>query len=269
MTRAPYIQWIFADIQDFSDFDALAVGGELEWVRAQLINWFEVLDQTEKWRSESSTLLELRDNDAAPIVVVASSMRSSKMIARIERLIEMHPEAFVLTVLGEFWSGHGRTRPLPESIRARYWYQFLDRIAPELEGVVQRSIEPKVESATNGTATRTRQALILSDSADNRRLWLDLLPSYGLAPVAVAGDDRIPSAAFELVLIDDCRPPTPTAIAKVRSTFPESTIVVFLDFPTWEVTKDLLGAGADGIVGKPFQLEGLARSFSSAALARK
>lgn len=226
--------------------------------------------------------------DKPSVIFIASASRVDAITGAMERIVTSFPSVPVRLVLGEYWAGHRRTQPInldPKAASTAYWYQTHDLLIPTALDYIEREAEarerpgsePKTPddsqllpgrlrvSASNGSG----HALVVSDHGENRRLWLDLLPSYGFQAVAAFGEQDLPEGRFDVVILDNFSDVGPEAVAKLRRVYPEAVLAAGFGFPTWSVVEPCLAAGIEVVFGKPFQPAGLVRSFSSAALARK
>ncbi len=152
-------------------------------------------------------------------------------------------------VLGENWTGHRRTMPLPEFVVPFYWYELYDRILPWscrsssgasgcsplfLEG--NRSASPRVlrllqeacaVSAPESFERREvclnrwkRSALVVSENQTTASLWEDWLERQGIVSVISHPDSLRFQFQPTLVIIDLDAPPRACS-AKVRVTSSE------------------------------------------------
>jgi CheY-like chemotaxis protein len=207
------------------------------------------------------------------LVFLASCSRSDPLVEEAERLVRRFPRARVLVVLGEWWVGHRRTWRLPAAVTTVYWYELHDRLLPlfldpPLPAGGLRDLSNAAVAAVDGQVS-TRTALVVSDQPEARRLWMDILPSYGFHVFASRHVDEIPAGHCDLLICDPSVDPSPMEIAKLRQVYPAARLLACFGFPRWHRVAACLDAGADLISAKPFHLEGLVRSFSSAALPRR
>jgi hypothetical protein len=207
------------------------------------------------------------------VVLLASCCRSDPLAEEAERLVRRFPRARVLVVLGEWWVGHRRTWRLPAAVTTVYWYELHDRLLPlfldpPLASGDSRAGSDAAVVDVGGQFSR-RSALVVSDQTESQRLWMDILPSYGFHVFASRHVDEIPAGHCELLISDPSFDPSPMEIAKLRHVYPAARLLACFGFPRWQRVAACLEAGADLISAKPFHLEGLVRSFSSAALPRR
>jgi CheY-like chemotaxis protein len=250
---------------------------ELHWLADKIRNRFPFFDDGE--------IPSLR-RESPSIIYVFSSERDDPISNTVEGMRHRFPNAAIRVILGEWWTGHRRTQTLPVGIAVAYWYQAYDLILPELDNILESlasSIgEHRTRTSSNSTPATdeskglvvesqevTRSTLIVSDHADNRRLWADVGSNLGLTTVGIRGLEALPEGNFSLVILDNRLDPTSEQVEKMRRAYPTARLLIGLNFPCWRTVDACLHAGADWFVGKPFQLAGLGRTFSSAALDRR
>ena len=250
---------------------------ELGWLAGQIKNLLPFFDLGE---------ITSHRNVLPAIIYVFSSGRDDPISSAIEEMRHRFPNTVIRVILGEWWTGHRRTQTLPGGIAEAYWYQAYDLILPELIEILESLEDSKGEHlpATGSSLTPTTDeglglfeaseedacfTLVVSDHADNRRLWADLGSSIGLNTVGIRGMGELPEGNFSLVILDNRLDPTAEEVEKARRAYPKARLMVGLNFPCWRTVESCLQAGADWFIGKPFQLAGLGRTFSSAALDRR
>jgi CheY-like chemotaxis protein len=238
--------------------------GELGWVRRQIASVIDVTDLVnpypEKLESESVStsdiLRPLRKRPMHPpripstvpkIVFLASAKRSDPIEQVAAAFEEQYPEASLQVVLGEWWVGHRRTWPIAKKWTAVYWYQCHDVVLPKLLSECEDWL----------SRTTTKMALVVSKDSSIRRMWLEILPQQGFQAVAVSQRMELPEGSIDVVFYDQAESDSASDIAVLRKTFPEAKIVVCFGFPDWNQAKRCIEAGADVILGKPFQMEGV------------
>ncbi len=222
------------------------------------------------------------------IIYVFSASRDDPILETVNVVHRQYPGIEVRVILGDWWTGHRRTQALPSNLGTAYWFQAHDLILPELLQIfddfqkgaevvsptseaaiveTDRSNEhrPGQQTATRGSST----TLIVSDHAENRRLWADLGASMGLTTVGIRGLEEIPEGSFAIVILDHRLDAKIEEIELIRRAYPEAKLLVGLNFPCWRTVEPCLYAGIEWFVGKPFQLAGLVRTLSSAALDRR
>ncbi len=266
-----------ASVEVVSNVNLGSASPELAWLVVQIKNLLPFF--------EASEITSHRD-ESPSIIYVLSSGRDDPIANAIEGMRHRFPNAAIRVILGEWWSGHRRTQALPIGIAEAYWYQAYDLILPEIAEILEsfdhskdRLIRP---TSSNSTPTAhksiehfeeseeiTGSTLIVSDHSDNRRLWADIGSSIGLKTVGIRGMEELPEGSFSLVVLDNRLDPTTEEVEKIRRAYPKAKMLVGLNFPCWRTVELSLQAGADWFVGKPFQLAGLGRTFSSAALDRR
>jgi CheY-like chemotaxis protein len=228
------------------------------------------------------------DEQPPAIIYVFSASRDDPISTTVQGIYQQFPNTEVRVILGDWWSGHRRTQALPKGMASAYWYQVYDLILPELQQIsddyqkgggdqVPTKTPAMLESDQNsenseGSYSVTRgtiTTLVISDHAENRRLWAELGSNLGLTTVGIRGIEELPEGSFAIVILDHRLDGKIEEIEMIRRAYPEARFVVGLNFPSWRTVEPCLFAGVDWFVGKPFQLAGLARTFSSAALGRR
>lgn len=72
-------------------------------------------------------------------------------------------------ILGDFWPGHRRTRPLPEELNTFYWYELFDKVLPWTRGAfsdeVTSSANSTMATSGKGKASKLSKQLQPTDSA--------------------------------------------------------------------------------------------------------
>lgn len=144
---------------------------------------------------------------------------------------------------------------------------------------VQRWIDSmtiaKGERAKQGT--KPRLALVVVDQMETKQLWVDALGRHQIQTVCAAPDQTDFWIEPDWIVIDLAKPPLEYTLDKstkgldgssvsdrfektlVRLTdqFPQSIKVVVDGFPHWNRWNDLQSKGADLMVAKPYNIEGL------------
>ncbi len=144
---------------------------------------------------------------------------------------------------------------------------------------VQRWIDSmtiaKGERAKQGT--KPRLALVVVDQMETKQLWVDALGRHQIQTVCAAPDQTDFWIEPDWIVIDIAKPPLEYTFDKstngpdgssvsdrfektlIRLTeqFPQSIKVVVDGFPHWDRWNDLQSMGADLMVAKPYNVEGL------------
>lgn len=233
---------------------------ELEWVRSEISKVVEVVDVGKPLQTPTTL---------PSFVYMASTNRIDAIEEHLDEIGKQFPGVPIRFVLGQWWTGHRRSWPITTEISYVYWYQVHDTLFPELltaKNNLSRS-EPKACSA-----------LVVADLSSTRQMWLDVLPTIGLKGLATADTAHLPEGKVDVVFLDQKGLETElkreqnaessakfnydieedaNRVAAVRRAYPNATILVSIGFPRWQVVARCLENGADYIVGKPFQLEGV------------
>ena len=129
----------------------------------------------------------------------------------------------------------------------------------------------------NSQATKPRLALVVVDQMETKQLWVDALGRHQIQAVCAAPNQTDFWIEPDWIIIDLAKPPLESIFDKstnglvgssdsdrlaktlVRLTdqFPQSIKVVMDGFPHWDRWDDLQSMGADLMVGKPYNIEGL------------
>ncbi len=268
MSFPPWVGWCWLhppDSKSREDSSFSDEFAELQWVRRQLSKVVEVMDiacsVSEKLIAESRSTSSLPlskvrlPSPGLPIlatfpktIFLASWNRSDPIERVTQALEEQYPEASLRVVLGQWWVGHRRTWPIATKWTCVYWYQFHDVVLPML------LLESEDWMKRGST---TKMALVVSDDSSIRRMWLEVLPRHDFQVLAASQVKGLPEGDVDVVFYE---PPDNDAAGEIkvlRKTFPKAKIVACFSFPEWDQAKQCIDAGADIILGKPFQMEGL------------
>jgi hypothetical protein len=144
---------------------------------------------------------------------------------------------------------------------------------------VQRWIDSmtiaKGERAKQGT--KPRLALVVVDQMETKQLWVDALGRHHIQTVCAAPDQTDFWIEPDWIVIDLAKPPLKYTLNKstkgldgssvsdrfektlvgLTDQFPQSIKVVVDGFPHWDRWNDLQSKGADLMVAKPYNIEGL------------
>ena len=144
---------------------------------------------------------------------------------------------------------------------------------------VQRWIDSmtiaKGEWANQGT--KPRLALVVVDQMETKQLWVDALGRHQIQTVCAAPEQTDFWIEPDWIVIDLAKPPRENtfdksthamegssgsdrfekALVRLADQFPDSIKVVVDGFPQWDRWNDLQSMGADLMVAKPYNIEGL------------
>lgn len=137
-------------------------------------------------------------------------------------------------LLGPDWTGHRRTLPLSDNLRAHYWYELHDRTLPWLMQIKAsqtkksrsskstasaasgskdtRRLNPRVvrmlsdlddsKSLAQAAGAPLSDALVITDSVPVRHAWVETLAGLGVQTTATTPDNLKLWAAPEMVVVD-------------------------------------------------------------------
>jgi len=233
---------------------------ELDWVRGEISKVVEVVDVRKPLQTRTTL---------PSIVYMASANRIDVIEQQLDEIRKQFPGVPIRFVLGQWWTGHRRSWPISAEISYAYWYQVHDTLFPELL---------TVKSISSESEPKPCSALVVADLSSTRQMWLDVLPTIGFNGLATADTAHLPEGNVDVVFLDQKGLETElnreqnaesstefdydvevdsNRVAVVRRAYPNATILVSIGFPRWQVVARCLENGADYIVGKPFQLEGI------------
>jgi len=285
----PWAAWCWLASDDPQSSDNLDVSKELRelaWVQAQVSNVIEVSEiacnqsgelVTDEFRTTgktSSAALPMIGRPmqrsliryTPPSTIFLASFNRSDPIERAAGMFKtQYPDAALRVVLGEWWAGHRRTWPISKQWASVYWYQCHDVLLPEL--LMQCD-------TWRGRKPTTRMALVVSADSSIRQLWLEILPQLGFQALAASNVDELPEGKVDVVFYDraftdlscnfegvgetdESMATDASSVSVLRKTFPDSKIVACFGFPRWNEVHRCIESGADIILGKPFQMDGL------------
>jgi CheY-like chemotaxis protein len=265
---SPWAGWCWLNPSDGESQEITTIlneFGELGWVRQQIARVIDTIDldvpSSERVMSEApveslslkteakSTSPRLWIPSTAPRTIYLASSNRSDPIEQIASAFEKrYPEASVQIVLGEWWTGHRRTWPLAAKWMSAYWYQCCDIVLPKL---LSENKDRHIKSSST-----SKLAFVLSEDSSIRHMWLEVLLQLGFQAVAASQRQGLPEGNVDVVVYDSRDDDSLSEVELLRRTYPDAKIAVFCGFPNWNQAKRCLDAGADGILGKPFQMEG-------------
>ena len=286
-----------------------------EWMLGHFRDVVLLTDRNvEDWFHSQSELRSKSAGETTPlsVLLVAIDSRfdpSLELVKRIEQnAAPNHAKESSVSwavVLGEDWVGHRRTHPLPESLQSFYWYELFDRLIPWLVGLSysadhlastelsgnakKRPVSPRVQRVIDTSVTIAsrlkdgsaclkpiRMAMVVSETATTRQLWLDSLTMHDIQCLATTPENVDVWTTPDIIVVDlESEPlemqqtrietglesPRVTLVRKLSNQFPDATLLVADAFPRWEIWSQLRQAGADILVAKPYQLTGILDSL--------
>lgn len=149
---------------------------------------------------------------------------------------------------------------------------------------VQRWIDGSLASARRkkklgspGVNSATQMTLVVAETAETRQLWMESMARRKIACVATAPSQLDIWVQPDLIIIDidesplACDSASSTSALKAQlierfcGQFPDSLQIVTDSFPRWQRWHDLNASGADVVIAKPFNLDGLLDTVSHCA----
>ncbi len=276
-----YWGWILGHFRDVTLLTDRSVG-----------DWLAFQSQVSDHASRASALLIAIDSRVEPEIGLIKQLEQN--VAPGDGKVRAVPTG---VLLGDDWVGHRRTNPLPETLLTFYWYELYDRVLPwlgDLSGGLEtqametnaagskRKVSPRVqrvidtslsiESRLGCYASAGQLALVVAETAATRQLWCETLDRHEIQSVATTPQNLSLWTKPDFIIVDlESEPlevrkqqansedgiPEEKLIERLASQFPEATLLVADAFPRWENWLDLKQAGADILVGKPFQLTGI------------
>jgi hypothetical protein len=222
-----------------------------------------------------------------------SSKPSAKVASReparstaAESLVDWSRQHHVACVLGEHWSGHRRSYPLPESIETFYWHQWYDQVIPWVcheacvlgsgvsslrVGRIQADVDRFVAWRSSQSVQdhlSNRIAWCVSDNDSSVQMWQGLLEGYGIRTVGSRIDQLHGKFQADLLIIDysaregiGSNRSLDAWLLELRAKQPDAFFVVIDPFVEMERWANLRSLGADAIVGKPCSPQGFLFSW--------
>ncbi len=216
-------------------------------------------------------------------ILVASSARTDPIELLVDWLREEFDPIPIELVLGEWWSGYRRTWPLPKNVATSIGTNVTT--GSFLVFTRERSLDLANHERENAPQrpqpVRGQLGLVISDDSETKASWLDLLPVMGFDGIAISPDDRLPSGAVDLIVLDmlpAAAPQTPhplsefsdelesdrpleTAkpmgladrVAWLRRTYPAGRIVACFSFPRWKEVEACVREGWMWSCQSPFR----------------
>lgn len=253
---------------------------ELGWLFSQVSRVTPTisLDQPDHWKAFSHQLDPTH-------VWIASRTRTDEVIESYERIGKQWPNAKVGVLLGAWWPGQRRCQPLPEMLESFYWYEWWDRILPwmglaedaDTHGPAFRKPESMVPAtrlarilAMSSLWVKPRPMQVLVTSADGTAedMWGSLFSAMDMPVCFRRVEEPLPRSAWDIHVVDAASwlgeiPADEYRTFLQRSRLPGTKCLVRTAFPSWEEWQNWLAAGADWIVGSPFQISGLAQLLAA------
>lgn len=147
-------------------------------------------------------------------------------------------------ILGEPWTGHRRTFPLPDPIVPFYWYELYDRLLPWVSQQTSPSIQPDVAPSKE----RSKASKNLSKTAIAR--------DSGISS-SQAARGYSPRVSNWIDVSQQCRQSPPRSLLRTdgRNT-PPFVLVIAESAATTQLWDDLLGTwGTPCLIARPHQLK--------------
>ena len=157
--------------------------------------------------------------------------------------------------------------------------QTVETTAPAQGRKPSVRVQRWIDSVTNRKISRTSQAsrpaiaLVVVDQAETKQLWVDALGRHQIQTVCAAPDRTDFWIEPDWIVIDLARSPLKkgvhvgenstgdnyleASLVRLAAQFPESIKVVVDAFPRWHTWSVLQSKGADLVVAKPYDIEGL------------